>query len=107
MSLDGADQGILHGICKPLVLSSASIPDHSVTFESTFNFALCPQGIASSATTYMCQGHIVCHSGIATVELAGCVSSRNTQVTIMVLFITRHIICKPYAGRQLEQMKEA
>ena len=77
MSLEGAGQGILHGICKPLVLSSASILDHSVTFEFTFNSALCSQDIASSATIYTCQGHSVCHSGIATVELAGCVSSRK------------------------------
>jgi hypothetical protein len=107
MSLDGAGQGILHGICKPFVLSSASIADHSITSELTFNSALCSRDIASSFTTYMCQGHSVCHLRTATVEPAGCVSSRKTQVAIMVLFITRHITCKPYAGRQLEEMKEA
>lgn len=83
------------------------MPDHSVPLEVTFNSALCSQNIASSFTTSMCQGHSVCHSGIATVELAGCLISRKPQVVAMVLFKTRHIICKPYAGRQLEQMKEA
>lgn len=59
----------------------------------------------------MCQcRNVCCNPGTATVEFLRFVISREIELAplaIMVLFVTRHVVCKPYARRKFVQMEEA